>query len=188
MTQPQQRAPKRSDAEQNRARILDVARTALRASSGASLQSIAKAAGVGQGTLYRHFPSREALLLAVYRHDVGELVDAAPALLAEHPPAEALRRWFDRLALYGRIKHGLAGALEAATRADLAGEHYAPVVAAITLLLDAGKRAGEIRGDVDAEEVLQLVGFLWRGDLGPDRDARARHLLTLVMDGLAARS
>jgi AcrR family transcriptional regulator len=178
----------RADAEQNRERILEVARTALKASSAASLQSIAKAAGVGQGTLYRHFPSREALLLAVYRHDVGELIDAAPSLLAEHPPAEALRRWFERLAAYGRIKHGVGEAVEAATRADLSGEFYEPVCAAITTLLDAGKRAGSLRPDVDAEDVLQLVGFLWRADFGADREARTRHLLTLVMDGLKPQS
>ncbi|SFW70035.1 TetR/AcrR family transcriptional regulator [Amycolatopsis australiensis] len=174
----------RADAEQNRERILDAARTALKASSAASLQSIAKAAGVGQGTLYRHFPSREALLLAVYRHDVGKLIDAAPALLARHPPAEALRRWFEQLAAYGRIKHGVADAVEAATRADLSGEFYEPVRAAITLLLDAGKTAGSVRPDVDAEDVLQLVSFLWRSDFGADRKARTAHLLTLVLDGL----
>jgi AcrR family transcriptional regulator len=76
----------RSDAEQNRARILEVARTALSASSDATLNSIAKLAGVGQGTMYRHFPSREALLLAVYRRDVQAVIDAAPALLAAYPP------------------------------------------------------------------------------------------------------
>ena len=176
----------RADAEQNRERILEVARTALKASSAASLQSIAKAAGVGQGTLYRHFPSREALLIAVYRHDLDELVAAAPVLLAEHGPVEALRRWFERLAAYGRIKHGVAQAVEAATRADLSGEYYAPVCAAITLLLDAGKAAGSLRDDVDAEDVLQLVGFLWRDDFGVDREARTRHLLSVVMDGLTA--
>ncbi|MBA8923219.1 AcrR family transcriptional regulator [Kutzneria viridogrisea] len=174
----------RSDAEQNRTRILEVARTALRASSAASLQSIAKAAGVGQGTLYRHFPNREALLLAVYRHDLGELIDAAPALLDQHPPFEALRHWLHRLALYGRIKHGLADALQAATRADLASEHYGPVIAVITLLLESCKQAGEMRTDVDAEELLLLVSFLWRAEADEDWDARSRHLLTLVMDGL----
>ncbi|MEV7092627.1 TetR/AcrR family transcriptional regulator [Amycolatopsis sp. NPDC051045] len=174
----------RADAEQNRERILEVARTALKASSDASLQSIAKAAGVGQGTLYRHFPSREALLIAVYRHDLDELLDAAPALLGEHAPDEALRRWFARLAAYGRIKHGVAQAVEAATRADLSGAYYGPVIEAITLLLDAGKAAGALREDVDGEDVLQLVGFLWRADFGADREARTRHLLALVMDGL----
>lgn len=178
------RAPMRSDAEQNRARILEVARAALAASSDASLNSIAKRARVGPGTLYRHFPSREALMLAVYRQDVRELVDTAPALLAEHPPFEALRLWFGRLASYGRIKHGLAQILDAVTSADLAGETYGPVVDAITLLLDAGKEAGTIRPDVDADEVLLLVGFLWRIDADADWDARSRHMLGLVMDGL----
>lgn len=178
------RAPMRSDAEQNRARILEVARTALAASSDASLNSIAKLAGVGPGTLYRHFPNREALMLAVYRQDVRELVDAAPALLAGHPPFEALRLWFARLASYGRIKHGLAQILDAVTSADLAGETYGPVVGAITLLLDAGKEAGMVRTDVDADEVLLLVGFLWRIEPGTDWEARSRHMLDLVMDGL----
>src|ERR1039458_2108969 len=158
------RSSMRSDAEQNRARILAVARAALAESGEATLSSIAKLAGVGQGTMYRHFPTREVLLLAVYRQDVQAVIDAAPALLAGHPPAqapvrrrratrdvlllevyrqdvqavidaapallaahppdEALRLWFDRLASYGRIKHGLADALEAVTRADLSGEYY----------------------------------------------------------------
>lgn len=173
----------RSDAEQNRARIIDVARAALSVSSDATLNSIAKQAGVGQGTMYRHFPNREALLLAVYRHDVRALIDAAPALLADHPPATALRLWFDRLASYGRIKHGVAQAVEAATRADLSSEYYDQVIAAIALLLDAGQRDGVLRPDVDAEEVLLLVGFLWRIE-DTDWEKRSQHLLALVMDGL----
>jgi AcrR family transcriptional regulator len=170
----------RSDAEQNRARILDVARTALASSGEVTLNSIAKLAGVGQGTMYRHFPNRESLLLAVYHRDVRAVIDAAPALLAEHPPVQALRLWFDHLATYGPIKHGVSAALEAATRADLSGEYYDQVIAAITLLLDAGRAAGELRPDVDADEVLLLVGFLWRT---PVQD-RAGHLLDIVMDGL----
>ncbi|MFJ5224134.1 TetR/AcrR family transcriptional regulator [Streptomyces sp. NPDC088400] len=179
-------ATKRSDAEQNRARILEIARTALTASSDATMNSIAKRAGVGQGTMYRHFPNREALLLAVYRHDVQALIDAAPELLAQETPFEALRLWFDRLASYARIKHGVAAAVEAATRADLSNEYYDPVIAAITLLLDACKTAGTVRPDVDADEVLLLVSFLWRME-NPDWEARSRHLLTLVMDGLRER-
>jgi len=174
----------RSDAEQNRARILEAARTALATSNDASMQSIAKLAGIGQGTLYRHFPNREALVLAVHRHDVRDLVDAAPALLDAHPPFDALRLWFDRLASYGRLKHGLAGALHTVMRTELAGEGYGPVIDAITLLLDACKHAGTMRPDVDAEEVLLMVGFLWRIDLDADWEARSRHMLNLVMDGL----
>ena len=180
------RAPKRADAELNRAKILDVARAALAVSGEISMQAIAKQAGIGQGTLYRNFPNREALVLAVHRHDVQALVDAAPELLAAHPPLEALRLWFDHLASYGRIKHGLAGALHTATRAELEGEGYGPVVGAIALLVEAGQRVGAVRPDLDAEEVLLLVGFLWR--IGPDADfeARSRHLLDLVMDALRA--
>lgn len=174
----------RSDAEQNRVRILEVAREALAVSGDATLKSIATKAGVGQGTLYRHFPTREALVLAVYRQDVSELVDAAPALLAEHDPWEALRLWLERLGVFGRIKHGVAGVLQAATRADLAGEHYGPVMEAIERLLGACKAAGLMRPDVAAEELLLLVSFLWRGDREPGWEDRSRHMLEIVMDGL----
>ena len=173
----------RSDAEQNKARLLEVASAALSASSDATLQSIAKLAGVGQGTLYRHFPTREALLLAVYRKDVEELIEAAPLLLAAHPPREALRRWLDRLAAYGRVKHGVAEAVHAATRADLSSEYYDKVAGVITVLLDAGKKAGVVRPDIDADELLLLVGFLWRLD-NTNWETRAHHLLDLVMDAL----
>jgi AcrR family transcriptional regulator len=173
----------RSDAEHNRTRILEVAREALAASGETSLSAIAKLAGVGQGTMYRHFPNREALLLEVYRQDVHAVIDAAPALLRAHPPARALRLWFDRLASYGRVKHGLADAFEAATRADLSSEYYGQVADAITLLLSAGQQAGEVRPDVDADEILLLVSFLWRID-NTDWPARSSHLLDLVMDSL----
>jgi AcrR family transcriptional regulator len=176
----------RSDAEQNRARILDVARAALAESTDATLNSIAKKAGVGQGTMYRHFPNREALLLTLYRRDVEALIDAAPALLAEFAPVEALKVWLDRLAAYSRIKHGVAQAVEAATRADLSSQYYAPVAGAITLLLDAGKAAGELRDDIDADDVLLLVGFLWRLDDASFR-ARSGRMLATVLDGMRAR-
>jgi AcrR family transcriptional regulator len=150
------------------------------------MQSIAKRAGIGQGTLYRHFPTREALVLEVHRHDVADLVDAAPALLAEHPPREALRLWLDRLAVYGQIKRGLAGAFHSATHKQLAGEGYGPVIGTIRLLLDACKKAGAVRGDVEAEEVLLLVGFLWRIDTDDSWAVRTARLLDIVMRGLAA--
>ena len=176
----------RADAEQNRTRILAAARAALAASGDASLHSIAQRAGVGQGTLYRHFANREELVLAVYRHDVTELVDAAPALLAAHPPGQALEMWFEQLAVFGRVKHGVSGVLHAAAKAGLDSEHYQPVVGAIALLLRAGQDAGQLRPDADAAEVLQLVSFLWRDEADPAWQARSRHMLRIVLDGLRA--
>jgi AcrR family transcriptional regulator len=182
---PAGRPARRADAERNRSRILDAARASLAESGDASMQSIAKRAGIGQGTLYRHFPTREALVLEVHRHDVAELVDAVPALLAEHPPREALRLWLDRLAVYGQIKHGLAGALHTATHAQLAGEGYGPVISAITVLLEAGQEAGEVRSGIEAEEMLLLVGFLWRIETDGAWAERTARMLDLVMQGLA---
>lgn len=148
------------------------------------MQSIAKRAGVGQGTLYRHFPTRESLVLEVHRRDVTDLVELAPQLLTSLRPVTALRAWLDRLAEYGRIKRGLAGAFHAATHQQLAAEGYGPVIGAIEILLDAGKKDGSIRHDIAAGELLILVGFLWSPDADADREARARHMLDLVMDAL----
>ena len=149
------------------------------------MQAIAKRAGIGPGTLYRHFPTREALILEVHRYDVAELVAAAPALVAEHPPRVALRLWLDRLAQYGQIKRGLAGAFNTATHKQLAGEGYGPTIGAIATLLDAGKESGAVREDVEPEEVLLLVGFLWRIETDDKWATRTARMLDLVMDGLA---
>jgi AcrR family transcriptional regulator len=157
----------RADAQQNRDRLIEVAREALAASADASLNSIAKRAGVGAGTLYRHFPTREALVLAVYRYDVQQLADAAPALLADHPPLTAMRLWFDRLARDGRINHGLADALQSATTDGPAAEVYGPVTGAIAQLLAACEQAGCIRPGLGPDDLLLLLGFLWRaGEAG----------------------
>ena len=180
--------PRRADAQQNRERILKFAREALAASPDASLNSIAKAAGVGPGTLYRHFPSREALVLALYRHEIQQLVGLAPALAAQHPPLTALRLWFERLAHYGRIKHGLADVLHAAMNDGVLHETYGPMVGAIDLLLRACEASGSIRKGVDAEDVLLLMGFLWRIEPGREGEARAKRLLALVMNGLQPRA
>jgi AcrR family transcriptional regulator len=174
----------RADAQRNRDRILAVAHQALAADSSTSLNAIAKKAGVGPGTLYRHFPSREALVLAVYRHDVAQLADLAPELLQRHPPVEALRRWFEGLAHYGRIKHGLAEVLHAATSDGLAGETYEPVIGALTALLDACEQTGATRPGLDPDDILLLMGFLWRIDPNADWEQRTSRMLDIVIDGL----
>ena len=175
----------RSDAQQNRDRLLAVAVEALTESTTASLNSIAKQAGVGIGTLYRHFPTREALLLEVYRNEVQSLADLAPALLAERPPLDALRAWMDRLAHYGTAKAGLGDALSAIVSHDgLAAESYGPIIGALTLLLDANTKAGTIRPGVIPDDVLLILGFLWRIDPKSDWQAQSARLLDILIDGL----
>jgi len=174
---------RRPDAAQNRTRIVEAARAALTESDHVHLKEIAKRAGVGQGTLYRNFPNREALLAEVYRRDVEELVTAASALLAEHEPVEALRRWLDRVIDYAEIKYGVLAALEPAAWQTLAAHSQNPVEDALRHLLDAGKAAGSLRTDVDARGTLLLIAYLGR----LDRDewaATARPLMSVILDGL----
>jgi AcrR family transcriptional regulator len=177
----------RSDAQENRSRILEVALEALTGSGDVSLNQIAKRAGVGPGTLYRHFPTREALVLEVYRYEVGQLAESAPRLLAELGPAAALRVWFDRLAHYGMTKAGLGSALAAASSHDaLSAEAYGPVIGALTLLLNANEEAGTVRPGLDPDDVLLILGFLWRIDPASDWRAQANRILDILVDGLRA--
>ncbi len=181
---------RRSDAVVNRERIVAVARAALIESNGAveelKLHVVAKAAGVGQGTLYRHFPAREHLLAEVYRQEMGELVDAVPSLLAEHPPLDALTRWLDRLVEYARVKRGVMAAIEASVWQDLYADNHGRLDEALMKLLDRGKTAGEVRDDVDATDVILLLGALSRVPEA-EWDARARRLVAVIVDGLRRR-
>ncbi|AYG03591.1 TetR/AcrR family transcriptional regulator [Gryllotalpicola protaetiae] len=180
---------KRADAQANYDRILGVALEALTADPDASLNSIAKTAGVGAGTLYRHFPTRDHLVVAAYRHEVEELVDAAYSpWLADLAPTAALRTWFDRMAQYGMTKVGLKSALDAATQSVPfeRDEIHNTLTAAIFHLLERGQAAGELRADLSAEDVLLAVGFLWRLDPASDWRPQAARLLDLVVDGLRA--
>ena len=175
----------RADAAGNRARIIQAARALIANADEVKLNAIARQAGVGQGTLYRHFPTREDLLAEVYREDVGNLVAAAPALLAEHEPLTALALWFDLVADYARVKRGVFAAVELAVSQDLAAHSLGPIGEALTTLLDAGKADGTIRPDVDARDVILLIGYLTR--LEPaEWDTRARHLLQVVLAGLTS--
>jgi len=186
VTTPPQKATRR-DARGNRERILAAGRSALAASGSASLTAIAKDAGVGIGTLYRNFPTREALVLELYRHDIQQLIDLAPALLAAHPPLTALRRWFNEVARYGRLKYGVAEVIHAATNNGLDDEYYRPFVGAIALLLDAGAADGSLKPDLAPEDVLLQLSVLWRTDPAQGGEARAARLLDLIVDGLRSR-
>jgi AcrR family transcriptional regulator len=173
----------RADARENRARILETARQAFAENGDVSMNQIAQRAGVGPGTLYRNYPTREALALAVYQLDIDQLIESVPVLLATLPPLEALRQWTTELVSAMRKKHGLGEALSPAAHQTITEQSYAPVIAAITELLDAGRRDKTIRNDADPADFLQLTGALWRAATGPtDRSPR---MLQLILDGLS---
>ncbi|MDR1441820.1 MAG: TetR/AcrR family transcriptional regulator [Bifidobacteriaceae bacterium] len=176
---------RRQDALKNRERILQTASEAFARDGAASLNQIAKLAGVGPGTLYRHFPSRENLILAVYQDGISQLVGAVPALLEVHPPLVALRVWFRRLAGYVRIKHGLGEALSSAVVQAVVDETYAPVTGAVASLLGAAEREGTIRPGVDPADFLLLMGALWRVPAGAAGEAQAERILDLAINSLA---
>jgi AcrR family transcriptional regulator len=179
--------PLRADAARNRARLLAVAVEALAEDGDTPLEAIAQRAGVGIGTLYRHFPERSALLEAAYRQEVTELCDAAPALLGQDRPAvEALREWMGRFVRYAAAKRGMGAALRASVGSDssLFSETRTRIIEALDVLLDAGRADGSVRPDVDGEQVMLAMGGVWNV---PDSELwaeRVRGLLDLVVDGL----
>ncbi|MFE9443859.1 TetR/AcrR family transcriptional regulator [Streptomyces sp. NPDC006602] len=188
-------APLRSDAQRNRERILEVALAELTLSADAPLSAIAKKAGVGQGTFYRNFPNREALVLEVYRYEMQQVADAAPQLLGTRGPDRALREWMDRLAQFAMAKAGMAEAIRRALSASdgrtkpgraPAKPGHTPVTAAAELLLRANEAAGTIRPGVTADDFLLAIAGLWQIDPRGDWRPRAARLLDLVMDGLRA--
>ncbi|MFC9502897.1 TetR/AcrR family transcriptional regulator [Streptomyces sp. NPDC057002] len=179
-------APLRSDAQRNRERILEVALAELTRSADAPLSSIAKKACVGQGTFYRHFPSREALVLEIYRHEMQQVADSAELLLESREPDRALREWMDRLARFAMAKAGLADAIRQATSApgQPAKPGHTPVTEAAELLLRAAEQAGTIRPGITADDLFLTIGGLWTIDPHTDWQPRATRLLDLVMDAL----
>ena len=174
----------RADARLNRERILSVAYKAFADDPDVSLNTIGKLAGVGAGTLYRHFPTRKDLILAVYRQELQSMVDSVHDLVAEYPPLEALRVWFLRLADFARVKHGLGEALQTAAGKDVADQTHTPVTEAVAVLLQACEKAGEVRPGLEAADVLLLMGFLWSRAAGDAGEQQARRVLDLAISGL----
>ena len=179
--------PVRKDAQRNRDRLLTVAVSAFTKDANASLDGIAKTAGVGIGTLYRHFPTREALIEAAYRNEVEKLCDSAAELLRRHAPDVALGMLLERFIDYMSIKRGMAEALRAVVAAG--GKPFnqsrARLTEAVGLILDAGKDAGLLRPDVEAIDVLSMSSaFLNLGD----NATQARRLAAILIDGLRYRA
>lgn len=177
---------KRADARENRARLIRAARQAFAGEAEVSLESIARAAGVGIGTLYRHFPNREALVEAVYRDQVDDLRVGAAELLADRSPATALRTWMELFADWADAKRGMVqtlAAMRSSGAVDLAASRR-EIEQIIATVLEAGVQRGELRADVDAADVRSmLVGAL---AAAADRAQLAR-LFDLVLDGLRTR-
>jgi AcrR family transcriptional regulator len=183
--------PLRADAQRNRDRLLDVAvRAFSQDGPDVTLDVIAKTAGVGIGTLYRHFPTREALIEATYRNELARLCDAVADLLDTMPPDEATRTWMDRFVDYMTTKRGMADALRAVIASG--GDPYAQsrdrLIAAITSLLDAAAAAGTVRSDVEPGDVLATLGGVSLAAGEPAQRDQARRLLNLLMDGLRYRA
>lgn len=178
----------RADARANRDRILDIARDALAADPHASLNSIVKAAGIGAGTFYRHFPSRDALILGLYRNDLEALAVLPPKLLAEHPPLRAFKAWCDRLADYSRIKNGIASSLHAAMSDEDFRSSYDSMVGAISHFLRSCEAAGEINPGWNADDVLFLLASLWKIPANDEGRNQTERLLALLFRGLGAIS
>ena len=182
--------PLRADAQRNRDRLLAVAVRAFSEDGpDVTLESIARDAGVGIGTLYRHFPTREALVEAVYRNELARLCDAAADLLRARPPDQATRAWMDRFIDYMITKRGMADALRAliASGGDPFAQSRGRLLGAITMLLAAGAAAGAMRGDVEPGDVLaSLSGVSLAAGETAQRD-QARRMLDLLMDGLRYR-
>jgi AcrR family transcriptional regulator len=177
----------RADSQRNREKLLSVAKDAF-AEQGpdVSLEEIARAAGVGIGTLYRHFPNRDAIVADVYRREVEQLASAATRLSDEHAPAEALQEWMRLFVEYIGTKKLMASALN--TLVGGTTELYAAsgprITEAITLLVDRAKEAGTISPDTQPLDLLQaLVGFAYINP-GPDWQAAALRVVDILMAGL----
>ena len=179
--------PLRADAQRNRDRLLAVAVRALsQEGPDVTLDAIAKEAGVGIGTLYRHFPTREALVDAAYRNELARLCDSVDDLLRDLPPDKALRTWMDHFVDYMSAKRGMGDALRAliASGGDPFSESRDRLTAAVTALLQAGATAGSLRPDVEPDDVLISLSGLSLATADPQRRGQAGRVLDLLMDGL----
>ena len=186
MAEAETRAP-RADAARNREQLLAAATLVfMSADIEPSMRAIAREAGVGIATLYRHFPTRESLVDAVYRDQVVRLTAGARELLGQLPPAAAMRRWMDLFGDWIATKNGMLDTLlsmiqsgeiaHAQTRTEL--------LAAITTILDAGRAAGDLRPDVTAEDIAATLIGIFTVAPQAGREANAGRLLDLLMDGL----
>jgi AcrR family transcriptional regulator len=180
----------RADAARNRERVLEAAKTVFSAGGPeASLEAVARTAGVGIGTLYRHFPTREALFEAVYRREVQQLADLAKRLEEEAEPIEALRQWMRSFVKFVATKKGMSAALAFAVSKDSDLFSYSSdlLTRAVGGLLSRAVTAGEIRNDISPEDLLRaLVGMCYTHEQ-PGWQKNVLRLVDVFIDGLRNR-
>lgn len=184
-SQPDQRRP-RADALRNRARILEVAKGAFtRHGADASLDEIAKQANVGAGTLYRHFPTRDALIEAVYRSEVEKLAAAERRFAADMLPIEALRAWMLLLVDYIAAKHIIAPALNSVVGGPsrLYEGSRNLVQGALDELVKRAKKSGDVRRDIDADDLLRAIIGVSHVASCPDWQRSAKRLVDILIAG-----
>src|ERR1700684_122417 len=175
----------RADADRNRQALIESGRELLSQSAAdPSMRALAEHAGVGVGTLYRHFATREALVAAVYADEIAQLGET-DSLLAGRTAADALAGWYERFIAFTRPKHAMYELLHAPDAGPVPSAR-AEVTNALATILAAGARDGSLRDDVDAEDLLQASTGIWRTDDTDDREweHRARRLARLIVDGL----
>lgn len=180
----------RADSLRNRELLLTAAKAAFTETSAeAPLEDIARRAGVGIGTLYRHFPTREALIAAVYAREIQQLAASADSLLAQRSAGEALGAWLDLLIDYMATKRVVAPALRAdpGEGSKLYADSGATILSTLQRLTDAAHAAGDIREDIGFEDILRMMSGLSVGYDQPGWDTGARRLLSVMMAGLRAR-
>jgi AcrR family transcriptional regulator len=184
---PEAYGTQRKAAARNRVAIIAAAHELFAANPLASLSDVAKAAGVGIGTLYRHFPTRDDLILGAYQHDIDRLTATADEVLARNDSAKsAFIEWFEALAGYIRIKHGLGDALHSAAAQQVVEESWGPASAAVAKLVDACVAEGTMAAGHDPADIIMLLSCLWRV---PDTEAGAvqgRRLIAAAFNGLQA--
>ncbi|MGD1217317.1 TetR/AcrR family transcriptional regulator [Streptomyces krungchingensis] len=176
----------RADARRNEDRLLEAAAAAFaQEGAGASVKDIARRAGVGVGTLYRRFPSKELLIEAVYRHEVQRLCEAAPELAATRPPSDALRTWMERFIDFMSAKQGMADALRVVLTDDNEKLQTRALLAeALDHLLTPARAQSVVRPEVDARDVLMALGGITLIAAGEEQRDLATRLIGLLLHGV----
>lgn len=177
----------RKAAARNRVAIIEAAHDLFADNPLVPLSDVARRAGVGAGTLYRHFPTREDLILAAYQHDIDRLTATADEVLAHNSSARAaFVEWFETLSGYIRIKHGLGDALHSAAAQQMVEDSWGPTSAAVAKLVDACVAEGTMAPGHDPADIIMLMSFLWRVSDDDAGVAQGRRLIATVFNGIQA--